>query len=208
MLSFHPIWIALIALFQSLLLKIRSCGSLQLIHWKITDKTICFAEKWDTMFLLLLGLHFRKENSCSLRAQLGWIPWEVSMESKGVSKCWGFLKNSLLETQKQFSPFKGKGSRWSKKPPCLICDPLSAETDQNKKRSKPEMVKRMNWELRWCCQRVQRWSKKSKNTAQIEVGQWTLCCCGKEHQHGVVNRDTASRAKEVIFQLHSALFRP
>lgn len=157
MLSFHPIWIALIALFQSLLLRIRrSCGSLQLTHWKITDKTICFAEKWDTVFLLLLGLHFRKENSCSFRAQLGWIPWEVSMENKGASKCWGFLKNTLLETQKQFSPFKGKGSRWSKKPPCLICDPLSAETDQNKKRSKPEMEKRMNWKLRWCCQRVQR----------------------------------------------------
>lgn len=56
-----------------------------------------------------------------LRAQLEGIPWEVSMEDKGVSKCWEFFKIALLEAQKQFIPFKGKGSRWSKTPPWLNC---------------------------------------------------------------------------------------
>ena len=56
---------------------------------------------------------------------MGGILWEASMEDKGASKCWEFFKNALLEAQKQFIPFKGKGSRQSKRPPWLNCKLLS-----------------------------------------------------------------------------------
>ncbi|GAB0209268.1 mitochondrial enolase superfamily member 1 [Grus japonensis] len=51
-------------------------------------------------------LDFRRANFSSLRAQLGGIPWEASVEDKGASECWEFFKNALLEAQKQFIPFK------------------------------------------------------------------------------------------------------
>ncbi|KAK4826132.1 hypothetical protein QYF61_005284 [Mycteria americana] len=70
-------------------------------------------------------LDFRRANFSSLRAQLGGIPWEASMEDKGASECWEFFKNALLEAQNQFIPFKGKGSRQSKRPPWLNCELLS-----------------------------------------------------------------------------------
>jgi len=42
-------------------------------------------------------LDFRRANFSSLRAQLGGIPWEASMEDKGAGECWEFFKNSFLE---------------------------------------------------------------------------------------------------------------
>nr|XP_021144694.1 growth-regulated protein homolog gamma-like [Columba livia] len=33
------------------------------------------------------------------------------MDDKGASKCWEFFKNTLLEAQKQFIPFKSGASR-------------------------------------------------------------------------------------------------
>ena len=62
-------------------------------------------------------LDFRRANFSLLRAQLGGILWKASMEDKGASECWEFFKNALLEAQKQFIPFKGKGSRQSKRLP-------------------------------------------------------------------------------------------
>lgn len=56
-----------------------------------------------------------------LRAELGGIPWEASMEDKGASECWEFLQNSLLEAWNQSIPFKWKGSRWSKRSSWLNC---------------------------------------------------------------------------------------
>lgn len=53
------------------------------------------------------GLDFRRANSSSHRAQWGATPWEASTEDKGARS---FFKNALLETQKQFIPFKSKGS--------------------------------------------------------------------------------------------------
>jgi len=47
------------------------------------------------------------------------------MEDKGASECWQFFQNAPLEAQKQFVPFKGEGSRWSKRPPWLNCELLS-----------------------------------------------------------------------------------
>ena len=47
------------------------------------------------------------------------------MEDKGTNECWEFFNNALLEAQKQFIPFKGKGSRESKRPPWLNCKLLS-----------------------------------------------------------------------------------
>lgn len=53
------------------------------------------------------GLDFRRANSSSHRAQWGVTPWEASTEDKGARS---FFKNVLPETQKQFIPFKSKGS--------------------------------------------------------------------------------------------------
>ena len=41
------------------------------------------------------------------------------MDDKGASESWEFFKNSLLEAQSQFIPYKGKGSKRSKRPPWL-----------------------------------------------------------------------------------------
>ena len=70
-------------------------------------------------------LDFRRANFSLLRVQLGGIPWEASMEDNGASECWEFFKNALLEAQNQSIPFKGKGSRRSKRPPGLNCELLS-----------------------------------------------------------------------------------
>ena len=70
-------------------------------------------------------LDCRRAHFSSLGAHLGGIPWEASMEDKGASECWEFFKNALLEAQKQFIPFKGKGSRRRKRPPWLNCELLS-----------------------------------------------------------------------------------
>ncbi|KAM6036240.1 uncharacterized protein LJ206_001286 [Theristicus caerulescens] len=64
-------------------------------------------------------LDFRRANFSSLRAQLGGIPWDASMEDKGANECWEFFKNALLEAQKQFIPYKRKGSKQSKRSPWL-----------------------------------------------------------------------------------------
>lgn len=56
-------------------------------------------------------LNFRRENLSLLRAWLGGILWEASMEDKRDSKCWEFFKNTLLEAQKESIPFKDKGSK-------------------------------------------------------------------------------------------------
>ena len=37
------------------------------------------------------------------------------MEYKGASECWEFFKNSVLEAQSQFIPYKGKVSKRSKR---------------------------------------------------------------------------------------------
>lgn len=47
------------------------------------------------------------------------------MEDKGASECWEFLKDVFLEAQKQFIPFKGEGSKQSKRSPWLNCELLS-----------------------------------------------------------------------------------
>lgn len=65
------------------------------------------------------------------------------MEDTGASESWEFFRNALLEVQKQFIPFKGKGSRWSKRPPWFNCELLSLlkskrEVDQNGKAVKQE----------------------------------------------------------------------
>ena len=62
-------------------------------------------------------LDFRRSNFSALRAQLGGIRCQASMEYKGASESWEFFKNSLLEAQSQFIPYKGKGSKRSKSPP-------------------------------------------------------------------------------------------
>ena len=49
---------------------------------------------------------------------MGGVPWDASTEGKGTSECWEF-KYSLWEAQKQFIPYKGKGSKRSKRPPWL-----------------------------------------------------------------------------------------
>ncbi|PKU49415.1 rna-directed dna polymerase from mobile element jockey-like [Limosa lapponica baueri] len=54
------------------------------------------------------ALDFRGANFSSLRAQLAEIPWKASMEHKGISECWDFFKNTLLEVQKPFIPFIGQ----------------------------------------------------------------------------------------------------
>ena len=46
------------------------------------------------------------------------------MEYKGASESWEFFKNSLWEAQSQFIPYKGKGSKRSKRPPWLHHDLL------------------------------------------------------------------------------------
>ncbi|PKU45477.1 rna-directed dna polymerase from mobile element jockey-like [Limosa lapponica baueri] len=51
-------------------------------------------------------LVFRRANFSLLRVQLAGILWEASMKDKGDSECWEFLKNPLLEAQKQPIPFK------------------------------------------------------------------------------------------------------
>ncbi|KAK4827691.1 hypothetical protein QYF61_020825 [Mycteria americana] len=51
-------------------------------------------------------LDFRRANFSLLGAQLGGIPWEASMEDEGASKYWEFFKNTPLEAQKHFIPFK------------------------------------------------------------------------------------------------------
>lgn len=45
------------------------------------------------------------------------------MEHKGASECWEFFKNTLLEAQKPFMPFKGEGS--SERPPWFNYELLS-----------------------------------------------------------------------------------
>ena len=71
-------------------------------------------------------LDFRRANFSALRAQLGGIRWEASMDDIGASECWEVFKNSLLEAQSQFILYKGKGkgSKWSKRPPWLNHDLL------------------------------------------------------------------------------------
>ena len=69
-------------------------------------------------------LDFRIANFSALRAQLGRIRWEASTEDKGASESWEFFKNSLLEAQSQFIPYKGKGSKRNKRPPWLNHDLL------------------------------------------------------------------------------------
>lgn len=58
-----------------------------------------------------------QEQTSLLRAQLGGILWEVSMEDKGAN--YTGARSSLLEAQKHFIPLKGKGSRRIKRPPWL-----------------------------------------------------------------------------------------
>lgn len=62
-------------------------------------------------------LYFARANFSLLRAQLGRILWEASMEDKGTS--YSSAGSSLLEAQKHFIPCKGKGSRWIKRLPWL-----------------------------------------------------------------------------------------
>jgi len=47
------------------------------------------------------------------------------MEDKGASECWECFKNTLLEAQKHFIHFKGKGSRHSERPAWLNSEVLS-----------------------------------------------------------------------------------
>lgn len=68
-------------------------------------------------------LNFRRGNLSLLRAWLGGILWEASMEDKRDSKCWEFFRNTLLEAQKPFMPFKGEGSR--ERPPWFNYEFLS-----------------------------------------------------------------------------------
>lgn len=60
-------------------------------------------------------LDFARANFSLLRAQLGGILWEVSMEDKGAN--YTSAGSSLLEAQKHFIPFKG--SRRIKRHPWL-----------------------------------------------------------------------------------------
>ncbi|GAB0181361.1 mitochondrial enolase superfamily member 1 [Grus japonensis] len=75
------------------------CGDHDIVEFGMLLSTLTVSTKTK-------ALDFRRANFSSLRAQLGGILWENSMEHKGASEHWEFFKNTLLEAQNQFMPFE------------------------------------------------------------------------------------------------------